>query len=88
MIDPRAIALPAPRPQKARARIKEIILCAPPHQIVPSAKVASAKINGGRRPMVSDRRENIGWKAVEVKRKEVESQEAELDALKYEVIAG
>jgi hypothetical protein len=45
-------------------------------------------MNGGRRPIVSDRRENIGWKAVEVKRKEVESHEAELDALKYEVIAG
>lgn len=39
--------------------------------------------NKGIRPMVSDRRPSSGWKAVEVRRNDVDSHEAELAAWKW-----
>jgi hypothetical protein len=88
MMAPKTMAPPAPSPQRALAKIKLRIDGEIAHHNVPSAKARREKIKGGRRPMVSDRRPNIGWKAVDVKRKDVESHDAELEDLKYEVIAG
>lgn len=68
--------------------MKVIIDGAIAHPNMPKAKTASEKMKGCRRPTVSERREKMGWNAVEVNRKAVDSQDAELDDLKYEVIAG
>lgn len=38
--------------------------------------------------MLSDKLPNKGWQAVEVRRKAVDSHEAELEDLKYEVMTG
>jgi hypothetical protein len=79
MIAPIAIAPPAPNPQTARARIKLRMLRATAHYAVPSANTAKESRNGGRRPKVSDIRPNVGWKAVDVSKNDVDNQDAEFD---------
>lgn len=58
------------------------------HQIVATIKMTMLVIYGVFRPMTSDNEPNKGWKDVDVRRKEVDSQEAEFEASKYEVIMG
>lgn len=85
---PSVIKPPAPNPQKALANIRLSIVPANAHQVVAKENSARHPTKMGLRPTASERRPSSGWKAVEVKRKAVESQDAELAALKYEVITG
>jgi hypothetical protein len=78
----------APMPQKALAMMKLPILCASAHHAVEAARKTRPNRYSGRRPMVSDMRPKSGWIEVEVNRNAVESQDAEFEAKKYEVITG
>jgi hypothetical protein len=72
----------APIPQKARAAMKEPIDWAKAHHaVVAEIRMRPPRYNG-RRPMVSDRRPIRGWREVEVRRKAVESHDAEFEAWK------
>jgi hypothetical protein len=51
------------------------------HAVVAVIKVMPARYSG-RRPIVSDKRPMSGWSEVEVRRKAVDSHDAELDAWK------
>src|SRR5690242_6626310 len=72
----------APMPQKARAAMKEPMDWAKAHHAVVAEMRARPPRYRGRRPMVSERRPMSGWRDVEVRRKAVESQDAELEAWK------
>lgn len=71
---------PAPSPQNALAAIKLFMLCAKAHQTVETVKRLRVSTKGGLRPIVSDRRPKSGWNAVEVRRKAVDSHDAEFEA--------
>ncbi|PFH61561.1 hypothetical protein XA68_16984 [Ophiocordyceps unilateralis] len=58
------------------------------HQPVATVKTAIEARNKGLRPTASDKRPNKGWKAVDVSKKAVDNQEAELAAPKYDVMTG
>jgi hypothetical protein len=79
---------PAPIPQKARPRIKLSMLFARAHHVVAAAKMPRAPTKSGFRPRASESRPSKGWKADEVRRKAVESHDAEFEALKYDVMTG
>jgi hypothetical protein len=51
------------------------------HAVVAVIKAMPARYSG-RRPIVSDKRPMSGWREVEVRRKAVDSHDAELDAWK------
>jgi hypothetical protein len=76
------IIAPAPIPQIARPMIKSPMLCAAAHHAVPKANINKADMYTGLRPNISDNRPNIGCSAADVSIKAVDSQDAELDALK------
>lgn len=88
MMLPIVIVAPAPSPQSALANIKLVMLCASAHHRVPAMNRSMPKINGGFLPMVSDNRPDRGWKAVEVNKKAVDSQDALFAEWKYDVITG
>ena len=78
----------APRPQNALAAMKLPMLCAKAHQPVIAARKIRPERYSGRRPIVSDTRPKSGAREVDVSRKAVDNHDAELDALKYEVMTG
>ncbi len=80
MTAPIAAVPPAPSPHRARAAIKEPTSGAVAHQAVAMASKAEVDSTIGLRPMVSESGANMGMNAVEVMRKEVDSQEAEFEA--------
>lgn len=82
------IEAPAPRPQSALAMIKLVMLCASAHHSVPAVNKINPNINGGFLPIVSDNLPARGWKAVEVNKNAVDSQEALFAEWKYDVITG
>ncbi|GAB1214147.1 hypothetical protein ATERTT37_003307 [Aspergillus terreus] len=79
---------PAPSPQQALAAMKLPMLCAVAHHAVVAKNTAIENKYTGLRPKVSEIRPNRGRKAVEVKRKAVDSHEAELEAWKWDVMTG
>ena len=82
IIAPRVIMPPAPNPHRALAAMKVPILVARAHQAVAAAKRAIVPTNSLFRPSESEMRPTRGWKAVEVRRKDVDSHEALLLAWK------
>jgi len=64
------------------------MLCAMAHHPVATVSSIRPERYNGRRPIVSDTRPKSGWRAVEVSKKAVDNHDAELDALKYDVITG
>ncbi len=82
------IIAPAPTPQMARPVMNSAMLWAPAHQAVPMAKTSNADMYTGLRPNMSDIRPKMGCSAADVSINAVDSQDAEFDALKYEVTMG
>lgn len=78
----------APIPQKARAAMKLPMLCARAHHPVVAARNNSPERYNGRLPNVSDSLPNNGCREVDVSKNAVDSHDAELEALKYEVMTG
>ena len=71
---------PAPRPQRALAKIKCRTVGAIAHQSVPMAKATRENKRGLRRPKVSESLANTGLEEEDVRRKDVENHGAALDA--------
>ena len=82
MMLPSVMLPPAPRPQKALATMNPSMLVARAHPSVATANTARAMRKSGFLPRASDKRPSRGWKAVDVSRKAVDSQDAELAAPK------
>lgn len=79
---------PAPSPHNVRATIKEPMLGATAHQATATASIVEAASTTGLLPMVSDRGANKGIKAVDVIRKDVDSQDAEFEEWNSDVMTG
>lgn len=88
MILPSAATPPAPSPQSALAAMKLSILPAKAHPIVATVKTPRLAMNKGFLPMASDNLPSSGWNAVDVSKKAVDSQDAELAAPKCDVMTG
>lgn len=88
MILPSAATPPAPSPQSALAAMKLSILPAKAHPIVAIVKTPRLAMNKGFLPIASDSLPSSGWNAVDVSKKAVDSQDAELAALKCDVMTG
>lgn len=87
-IAPIMVAPPQPMPLKALATMKLSKLGASAHQARDTVKMKAQAMKSGFRPTASEKRPSSGWIVVDVRRKDVESQVAELDALKWDVMAG
>ena len=79
---------PAPSPQTALAMMNSSMLLANAHHSVANAKTTCTATNSHFLPSASESRPNRGWKAVDVSRNAVDSQDASYDAPKYDVITG
>lgn len=77
---------PAPSPHTALAATILSILPATAHQIVLTIKTHNENKNGLFRPIQSETRPKRGCSDVEVRRKDVESHEAEFEDLNVDVI--
>lgn len=88
MMLPNAPTPPAPSPQSALAAIKLSILPAKAHHMVARVKTPMLATNRGFLPTASDSLPSSGWNVVDVSRKAVDSQDAELAALKCDVMTG
>jgi hypothetical protein len=88
MILPMERTAAAPIPQKALAAMKLPILCARAHHPVVTARNTTPERYSKRRPKVSDSLPKRGCNDVDVSRNAVDSHDAELEALKYDVITG
>lgn len=79
---------PAPNPHRVRAAINDPISGAKAHQAIPEASADDANSMIGLRPKVLDNGANIGIQAVEEIRNAVDSQDAEFDVWKSDVMTG
>lgn len=77
MMLPRVNNPPAPDPHMALASMRLSMLPAEAHQAVANANITRHQTNRGLRPTASDSRANSGWNAVEVKRNDVDSHDAD-----------
>ena len=82
MMPPMERTAAAPMPQNARAAMKLPMLCARAHHAVVAVRNNKPERYNERRPNVSDSLPKRGCRDVDVSKKAVDNQDAELDALK------